>query len=52
MLDILAWFGWIAGMALLAAMTGLALYALRRRRVMEMERDAAERIKAFEDRRA
>lgn len=52
MLDILAWIGWIVGMILLAAFTGLALYTLRRRRVMHMERDAAERIKAFNDRRA
>ena len=52
MLDILAWIGWSVGVIVLAAASGLALYGLRRRRVMHMERDAAERIKAFNDRRA
>jgi hypothetical protein len=50
MLDVLVWIGWIAGMALLAAMTGLALYTVRQRRLIMIERDATERIKAFEDR--
>ena len=39
-------------MLLLAASSALALYTLRRRRIIHMERDAAERIKEFNDRRA
>jgi hypothetical protein len=48
--SIVVWIGWLAGMALLAAMTVLAFWTLRHRRVVMMERDAAERIKAFQER--
>jgi hypothetical protein len=48
--SLVVWTGWFAGMALLAAMTVLAFWTLRHRRVVMMERDAAERIQAFEDR--
>jgi cytochrome c-type biogenesis protein CcmH/NrfF len=52
MMTVLIWIAWLIGVALLVAMTGLALYVMRQRRLIAIERDAAERIKAFEQRRA
>jgi hypothetical protein len=56
MLDALAslarWLGLALGVALFSAMIILAFATLRKRRVVMMQRDADERIKAFHDRHA
>jgi hypothetical protein len=45
-----AWLSWIIGLGLGFALLVIAVMTLRHRRVIMMERDAAERIKAFHDR--
>jgi Mn2+/Fe2+ NRAMP family transporter len=49
-LSIASVIGWAVGLALFCAMTVLAFVTLRHRRVVMMQRDATERIKAFHDR--
>jgi UPF0716 family protein affecting phage T7 exclusion len=47
---LISWVGWALGLILFAAMTVLAFMTLRHRRVVMMQRDADERIKAFNER--
>jgi hypothetical protein len=45
-----SWVLWTLGLAVCGAMIVLAFMTLRHRRVVMMQRDADERIKAFHDR--
>jgi hypothetical protein len=50
LVNLASWLGWAVGVALFSAMVALVFATLRHRRVVMMQRDADERIKAFHDR--